>query len=592
MRTRLASLPDFARMQAFGVALAESSALVQSTSSDLGHRSADGEASQDVPSESRLARSRARRIAHGEREARVLARAAVAVSRARADERRYRAIFEALAAPALLSDRAGEVFRMNRAAKRLLGLEGVTIVRRPIERLFERAATEYLGEALGRIHREPLSLYLRLAIGSKEWVEVQARPASASEIFWTLSGDGATREAGLARRLSDKDEVIERQRQMIEALERDSRAKDKFIAVLGHDLRAPLNAVLGWTQLMRRELLDTVGRERALATIERNARSQAALIEELLDVTRINEGRLSLEISACDVALLVRRTLEAALPDASSKGIRLITQLQSGVTVAGDRRRLEQIVNNLVSNALRFTPAGGSIQVSVTRDSAHARVEVRDTGKGIATEQLPHVFSWLHQGADHPPTRDGLGLGLFIVRRLVELHGGTVSASSEGLGRGATFTALLPHCDPGIVSAPSSATLPELGELDGIDVLVVEDETDAVELISRVLATRGACVTSARDASSALAFALPNRPDVIVTDLGLPDMDGYELVRRVRAEHGGRVGIVALTGFAARDFECGPTSGFDDRLTKPVDIPRLIKAVEQAARVARARAAS
>lgn len=581
MRRKPSSVPDFSRMQAFSSALAESSALVKASSSESAR-------SDSAASRRPLASGYSARASKEEPEPKLLERAAVAIARARAGHKRYRAIFDVLGVPCLISDHSGEVFRMNRAARRLFGLEGVTILRRPIDQLFERTGAEQLHRSLARVGREPMTLYVRLAIGSKP-VQVQVRSTNPKEIFWTISVDASEREASLARRLADKEQVIERQRLSIEALERDSRAKDKFIAVLGHDLRAPLNAVLGWTQLMRRELLDSVGRERALATIERNARSQAALIEELLDVTRLNEGRLALEISACDVALVVRRTIEAALPEASSRTVRLITQLQSGVTVAGDRRRLEQIVTNLVSNALKFTPAGGSVQVSVTREAAHVRIEVRDTGKGIAATQLPHVFKWLHQGGDVEPTREGLGLGLFIVQRLVDLHGGTVSVASEGPGRGATFTVVLPHCHPDVVSEPSSAILPELGELDGVDVLVVEDETDAVELVSRVLASRGARVTSARDAASALAFAVSNRPDVIVTDLGLPDMDGYELVRRVRAEHGGGVGIVALTGFAAKDYACTPSAGFDDRLTKPVDIPRLIKAVRQAASVARGR---
>ncbi len=499
-----------------------------------------------------------------------------------------RSIFESLGVAALLTDLRGEVLRVNKAARRLLGLEEVLVLRRPIAQLFDRSASGQLEHALVRIDREPISVRARLANGPGEWLLVQARAISDKDVFWTFAPDTSARESELLRRLADKDEVIDRLRRRIEDLERESRTKDKFIAILGHDLRAPLNAILGWTQLMRREMLDAAGRERALATIERNARSQAALIEELLDVTRLNEGRLSLEIAACDVGLVVRRTLEAALPEATARGIRLVTNVQSGVTVAGDRGRLEQVVNNLVSNALKFTPAGGVVHVSVAREGGEARIEVRDSGKGIEPAQLPHVFKWLHQGGDAVPTRQGLGLGLFIVRRLVELHGGTVRATSDGPGRGATFTVVLPCCDPVPVSTPSSVVLP-LGKLDGLHVLVVEDEIDAVELLSRVLSTRGARVTCARDATSALALAHAERPDVIVTDLGLPDMNGFELVRRIRTAHGGRVGIVALTGFAAKDVACGPASGFDERLTKPVDIPRLIDAIQSAARCARVR---
>lgn len=527
-------------------------------------------------------------------------RAALAVARARAGQKRYRTAFEILPIPCLLSNHVGQVSRMNEAARRLFGFEGASPVYPTLDRLFDLPSPEQLARALERVDNEPIRLRLQvaLALDSRQWIDVGGSAISETDILWTLSLDSSSdrdrdreRREGASRASLDKDELIERQRKRIEALERDSRTKNKFIAVLGHDLRAPLNAVLGWTQLMQRELLDAVGRERALATIERNARSQATLIEELLDVTRLNEGRMTLEITSCDVGLVVRRTMEAALPQATNKDIRLVTQQKPGVTVAGDRVRIEQIVNNLVSNALKFTPPGGTIEVNVSRDAKQARIEVRDTGMGIAADQLPHVFKWLHQGSDGLPTREGLGIGLFIVRRLVELHGGNVRAASEGLGCGATFTVFLPCSDPVHDSEPSGTMLPELGELDGLDVLVVEDESDAVELLSRVLANRGANVTSARDASSALAFALPNAPDVIVTDLGLPDMDGLELVRRIRAEHGGAVGIVALTGFSAKDCECTPSAGFDEWLTKPVDISRLVRAIQQAARSRRGRSA-
>ncbi len=514
----------------------------------------------------------------------------VASERARAGHERYQKAFEVSPLPSLITDRAGGIRRINESARTLLGFDA-TLIHHPVERLFELPYPEQLKNGLARIDQEAVQLRLRLGRDARPWVDVHARAISAEDVLWTVSVDSSERETMLARALLDKDEVIERQRQRIEALERESRAKNKFIAVLGHDLRAPLNAVLGWTQLMRRELLDTIGRERALATIERNARTQAMLIEELLDVTRLNEGRLALEISAFDVGLVVRRTIEAALPDATNKDLQLLTRQTCNVTIAGDRARIEQIFTNLVSNAMKFTPAGGSIEVTVTREGGNARIEVRDTGRGIAPEQLPHVFKWLHQGSDSVPTREGIGLGLFIVRRLVELHGGSVRVASEGVGLGATVTVLLPACESGMAPPPSSTVLPDLGELDGIDVLVVDDESDSVELLSRVLATRGARVTSARDASSALAYALPKAPDVIVTDLGLPDMDGYELVRRLRDAHGGKVGIVALTGFAAGDCECSASAGFDERLTKPVDIPRLIRAIQQASRGARARTA-
>lgn len=551
-------------MQAFGVALAESKALAD-------------------------AKARAKPLTRAGLDlGKVSERASVAIARARAEERRYSGAFEALPVATLLSDRSGEVRAMNRAARRLFDLPEPRPVRLPIQRLFEESAEPRIARALERVDRSSATLRVRMPAPACDYLELRAIAVGDGDVLWTMTPASSGREASLSRRLADKEEVIEHQRTKIEALERESRTKDKFIAVLGHDLRAPLNAVLGWTQLMRREPLDTVGRERALATIERNARSQAALIDELLDVTRMNEGKLALEISACDVSLLVRRTIEAALPDAARRGIDLSARIEAGAAaarVAGDRTRLEQIVSNLVANSLKFTPAGGAVQVLVSRADGDVCVEVRDTGKGIAPEHLPHVFKWLRQGGDGPPTREGLGLGLFIVRRLTELHGGSVEARSEGEDRGATFLVRLPCCVRAGAPAPTSELLPELGELDGIEVLVVEDETDAVELLARVLAARGAKVTAARDATSALCLALSRPPDVIVTDLGLPDMDGYELVRRLRLEHGRSVGVIALSGFTAKDSE--PAGDFDERLMKPVDISRLTRAIQRAASAAR-----
>lgn len=557
--SRGSDVPDLQRMQAFAAALAESRALA-------------------APA------ARAKALAPADRDPTTLGqRASVAIAKARAEQRRYRVLFDALPTAAVLSDRRGGLRAINRAARDLFALGDVRPLCRPLQHLFDDAAGAQIEAALERA--EGVTATLRLRVRSAGHVEARALALGDDEVLWTLA-EAAGGEASVARRLADKDEVIEHQRARIEALERESRTKDKFIAVLGHDLRAPLNAVLGWTQLMRREPLDCVGRERALATIERNARSQAALIEELLDVTRMNEGKLALEISVVDVAGLVRRAIEAALPDATRRGIDLSARVEAAAAcaaIAGDRTRLEQIMSNLVANALKFTPAGGAVNVVVARERGYVRIEVRDTGKGIAPDQLPHVFKWLRQGGDAPPTREGLGLGLFIVRRLTELHGGTVEARSEGAGHGSVFTIRLPSCDRTRAPAPSGERLvPDHRELEGIEVLVVDDEADAVELLAQVLAARGATVASARDGSSALGLALSKRPDVVVTDLGLPDMDGYELARHLREEYGHGIGVVALSGFAAKDGE--PDGDFDERLLKPVDIGRLLRAIQKAHR--------
>lgn len=554
--------PDFERMQAFVVALAESKAL-------------------------RRSQARPKLRAWGEASASKIAeRASVAVATARAEQRRYASLFEALPVAVLLSDRRGRVRIMNTAARQLLGLGDARPASGPVHRLVDEASAAELAQLLEDLAGEPLTARVRARGGRV--VELRAAAMGAKDVLWTLTAERPDREETLLRKLTDNDEVLAHQRRRIEALERESQTKDKFIAVLGHDLRGPLNAVLGWTQLMRREVLDTVGRERALEIIERNARSQASLIEELLDVSRMNEGKLALELTACDVGLLVRRAIEAALPEAARRGVDLSARIEATATeapVAGDRTRLDQIFTNLVSNALKFTPSGGAVQVVVRRDAAQVCVEVRDTGKGIAPDDLPHVFKWLRQG-DGPPTRDGLGLGLFIVRRLTELHGGSVEARSDGEGLGTTVTVRLP-CSPPDFRAPlaNSDLLPDLGEagdLAGISVLVVDDEPDAVDLLARVLSTRGARVMSARDAASALALAVASPPDVVVTDLGLPDMDGGQLVGHLRAALGSTAGIVVLTGFGVNSGAACPDC--DARLTKPVDIRALVRAIRASAR--------
>jgi CheY-like chemotaxis protein len=391
------------------------------------------------------------------------------------------------------------------------------------------------------------------------------------------SGD---RVGNLTRALRDKEELLVRERRARAELERASRLKDHFIAVLSHELRAPLNAVLGWTQLLHRDAIGEEGRARALATIERNARAQAHLIDELLDITRMAEARIQLELTAVDVGILAQRIAEGLMPRAQEGGLTLTFFAEPGLVVLGDRCRLEQVLSNLLSNALKYTPSGGSIFVDVRRDGAAARLTVRDTGKGIAPDLIGHVFEMYKQERTYAATRSGLGLGLFIVKQLVELHAGGVMVESEGAGRGATFVVRLPL--GGELGPPSDESRPALERsLRGLRVLVVDDDDDSRELMVMILRRAGAELASARDGDTALEVFGRWAPQVVVSDLAMPGSDGCALVSEIRARDE-LVTALAVSGFTSEnDAQRAIEAGFDGHLAKPVDAATLVEAVHQ-----------
>ena len=392
-------------------------------------------------------------------------------------------------------------------------------------------------------------------------------------------------------------------------VERASRAKDEFLATVSHELRNPLNAILGWTRMLRAGKLDAERAARALETIERNATMQASLVEDILDVSRIITGKLVLKVGAVDLCAVVSSALETVRLAADAKQIRVDLDLDDRLDLAaGDPERLQQVVWNLLSNAIKFTPRGGTVEVRTRRDGEQVELSVRDDGQGIAPDFLPFVFDRFRQ-ADSTSTRvhGGLGLGLAIVRHLVELHGGTVAVASEGLGKGATFTVRLPLCaassasmssslsgGTGEADSTASTSAPPLGaatQLGGVDVLVVDDEADARELLAALLEHHGATVTAAASVEEALAVLAERAPDVVVSDIGMPGADGYELARRLRAladDELRRTPAVALTGFARpEDGVRAADAGFDAHLAKPVDPIRLVSLLERVARARR-----
>ncbi len=373
-----------------------------------------------------------------------------------------------------------------------------------------------------------------------------------------------------------------------------NRTKDEFLATLSHELRTPLTAMLGWTRLMRTSNLDEATAAHALETVERNARAQAQLIEDLLDVSRIITGKVRMEVHPIELIPVIEAAVDAVRPAAEAKAIHLQTALDPlAGPVSGDAGRLQQVVWNLVSNAVKFTGKGGRIKVGLERAGSHLQITVADTGEGIRQEFLPYVFDRFRQ-ADGSTTRThgGLGLGLSIVRHLVELHGGTVKAESEGAGHGATFTVMLPllsvltpDADAEQLSAADgngTQSAPAL-LLNNLRVLIVDDERDARELLALVLEKQGANVRAVSSAEEALDAIGTLKPDVLVSDIGMPHDDGYTLIRKVRAlsaEQGGRTPAIAVTAYAgdtAREMTLA--AGFQTHLAKPIDPAELLAAI-------------
>jgi len=365
-------------------------------------------------------------------------------------------------------------------------------------------------------------------------------------------------------------------------LERVNQLKDDLLETLAHELRTPLNAVLGWAELLLSRSAEDSDQRRGLTAIARNARAQARLLDELLDASCIVSGKLRLDMRRLDLRDAVEAAVASARPAARAKEIALHTHVEPlAEPVDGDPHRVQQIVGNLLSNAVKYTPRGGAIDVALRRAGAHVEIRVTDTGIGIAPQVLPHVFDRLRSTT---PRHSGLGLGLAIVRQLVELHGGTVRAESAGLERGATFVVALPVRDvaiavPGTTSQPGAARLAE-HSLAGLAVLVIDDEPDARALLALVLGDAGARVAVAASSDEALAKLAATRPDVIVSDIGMPDRDGYQLMRSIRMlppERGGRTPAVALTAFArSEDRTRALLAGYQVHITKPIEPLELI----------------
>lgn len=429
-----------------------------------------------------------------------------------------------------------------------------------------------------------------------------------SESFTTLTVDDQTRAIAVLQQKAQALEIEVRERVKAEEnlravllreqlarteAETANRMKDEFLATVSHELRTPLNAIIGWLHMLRRGNLDDVTKIRALETIERNAKSQAQLVEDLLDVSRMISGKLRLQMGVVDTASVINAAIDAVQLAANSKDIELqVTLDPSARHVLGDSNRLQQVVWNLLSNAIKFTPSGGRVTVQLERAQSHMRIKVSDTGQGITAEFLPYVFERFCQ-ADGGSTRrhGGLGLGLALVRHLVELHGGNVRAESEGDGKGATFIIELPL-------APADRTIPEKSKpeskgnddsvggatlLAGRRVLVVDDDVDTLQMLTVMLADRKAEVQAAASANEAMEILSWFRPHVLVLDLAMPGENGYSLIERIRRDEKGSGWMVPALALTAQvrveDRARALSAGFNMFVPKPVETDELITAI-------------
>jgi signal transduction histidine kinase len=426
---------------------------------------------------------------------------------------------------------------------------------------------------------QPTSVLPALAAGADDYLPVDL---PADELLARL---GARMELARARA-----RLWRRERAARRAAQAEARAREEFLAMVSHELRTPLGAILIWTQLLRGERREPGGGERALDMIERSTKSLAQLIDDLLDVSRIVAGKLRVERQPVDLGALVGAAAESARPGASARGVELLAHVTPGVPpVIGDAARLQQVAANLISNAVKFTPRGGRVEVTFGRVADGARLAVSDTGVGIEPEFLPHIFERFRQ-ADSTSTRRyrGMGLGLAIARHLVELHGGTIDAVSRGANQGATLTVIVPlglQAERPLGVAAASGEPPGLS---GIRVFLVDDEPDARDAMSVLLRQAGASVHVFGSAEAAFEALRANPPDVLLSDIAMPGEDGYSLIRRVRAlpaAEGGQVPAAAITAYTGpKDRFEALVAGYDEHLAKPLNPDDLLGAAARLGR--------
>ncbi|HKQ09463.1 MAG TPA: PAS domain S-box protein [Blastocatellia bacterium] len=499
----------------------------------------------------------------------------------------------------------GTILSWNKGAERIFGYPAEEAVGRNILMLIPEDRQDEEPQILSRIQRgERIDHYetirktkdgrlINISVTISPIRDSSGRIIAASKIARDITGQKQAEK--------EREQLLTRERAARAEAEAANRAKDQFLATVSHEVRTPLNAILGWARILHSGKLEGEMQARALETIDRNARAQAQIIEDLLDVSRIITGKLRLDVRPVALTSIIEAAADAVRPAAHAKNIQLEIGLDYEVgPVSGDADRLQQVVWNLLSNAIKFTPSGGQVDVKLERVGTDARLSVTDTGRGISADFMPYLFDRFSQ-ADSSLTRKhgGLGLGLAIVRHLIELHGGTVRAASAGEGQGATFEITLPlaikqeqrmlRSDAGVERLPESPeTLfdPQIS-LHGLRVLVVDDDTDARELVATVLTHCGAEVSAVASAAEALAMLETFKADVMVSDIEMPGEDGYSLIRKVRSYVDGasRIAAAALTAHArTEDRMRALAAGYDTHIAKPVEPSELLAVVASIAR--------
>jgi PAS domain S-box-containing protein len=497
-------------------------------------------------------------------------------------------------------DLNGTIMSWNKGAERLFGYSAEEAVGRSILMLLPRDRLQEEATIIGTLVRDERIEHFETERIAKDGRRIPIS-LSVSPIKdrsgRVIGGAKIARDISLRRELErEREHALSQERRARTMAEAANRAKESFVAMVSHELRSPLSPILSWVRMLRMKVLDETKSARALETIERSARAQSQLIDDLLDFSRITAGKLRLEVRSVDLASVIEQAVEVVRPAADAKQISLHKVLDTETTISGDPTRLQQVVWNLLSNAVKFTPKRGRVHIRLERVESQIEIAVSDTGQGISPEFLLHVFERFQQ-AETGATRSqgGLGLGLAIVRHIVELHGGTVWAESAGQGQGSTFTVKLPRTTfarpsgeverrhPTLGSPPEPTNFPSLRDLQ---VLVVDDDRDSNEVVSTVLGAADAKVRAATSAAEALEHLKHWRPHVIVSDIGMPNEDGYMFMAKLRAlpAETARIPCVALTAYATTDDRVRIfAAGFKAHIVKPIDPVELAVVVANVA---------
>jgi PAS domain S-box-containing protein len=481
----------------------------------------------------------------------------------------FRTLIEHIQEGALSLSANGVILYVNAYLAQLIGMPAEEVIGAPLSRF---VPSRY-GATLAALIREGLTRPV------KGQLRLQTR-ADSIPVQLTLSpllGGVSQACCGVVFDLREREQAEEAHSALV-AAEQANLAKDQFLAILSHELRSPLNAMLGWAQILLSDQQLGEGARRAAQTIERNARTQAQLIGDLLDISRIIAGKLNLEMSNLELGTLTEAALSAARPALAQRRLSLVRGVMEEVDVYGDSTRLQQIVTNLLNNAIKYTEEGGRVEVSLRRVGRGAELTIADSGVGMTAELLERVFDVFQQGTDPQRRKGGLGLGLAIAKQLAEAHGGTLTAASPGVGLGSVFTLRLPLASKS--TRPPAMAFEPRGELQGVRILAVDDEQDNLELVRYLLESAGATVTAASSAEAALTALGSQEFDLMISDIGLDDQDGLDLMREVRARGHSPSALpaLALTGYAGHhDVHLVTAAGYQKHLAKPVEAGTLLR---------------